>query len=126
MKAVVQPVKGTRDFYPELMAIRSWLYHTIGEVTASFGYEEYEAPILEKVELYAAKSGEELVNEQAFVFEDRAATPLHCAGTGPIAGPHGGPAAARADLSLHWWSFGPFGATNALKRADRGIFAVEY
>ncbi len=109
MKAVVQPVKGTRDFYPELMAIRSWLYHTIGEVTASFGYEEYEAPILEKVELYAAKSGEELVNEQAFVFEDRG-------GDAIALRPELTPSLARMvaqrqrelTFPLHWWSFGPF------------------
>lgn len=109
MKAVVQPVKGTRDFYPELMAIRSWLYHTIGEVTASFGYEEYEAPILEKVELYAAKSGEELVNEQAFVFEDRG-------GDAIALRPELTPSLARMvaqrqrelAFPLRWWSFGPF------------------
>ncbi len=68
MKALIQPVKGTRDFYPEEMSIRTWLYNQIKKVSSSFGYEEWEGPILERLELYAAKSGEELVKEQSFVF----------------------------------------------------------
>jgi histidyl-tRNA synthetase len=71
MKNVIQPVKGTRDFYPEQMAIRSWLYRTAREVAESFGYQEWEAPLLESLDLYAAKSGEELVKEQSYVFKDR-------------------------------------------------------
>jgi len=69
MKNRIQSVKGTRDFYPEDMATRKWLYHLIEEVSTSFGYQEYEGPYIEKVDLYAAKSGEELVKEQAFVFQ---------------------------------------------------------
>ena len=71
MKSIVQPVKGTRDFYPEDMAVRTWLYGMARSVAESFGYEEYEAPILESLELYAAKSGEELVKAQSYVFKDR-------------------------------------------------------
>ena len=67
----VLPVKGTRDFYPKEMAFRSWLYANIRQVSESFGYQEYEAPFLERMELYAAKSGEELVKEQSYVFKDR-------------------------------------------------------
>ena len=69
--SVTQPVKGTRDFYPEDMAFRNWLYRQIRDVSEGFGYQEFEAPFLERLELYAAKSGEELVKEQAFVFPDR-------------------------------------------------------
>lgn len=50
------------------MAVRSWLYRAIRSVSESYGYQEYEGPFLEKIDLYAAKSGEELVKEQAFVF----------------------------------------------------------
>ena len=57
MKGIIQPLKGTRDFYPEIMAVRTWLYNTIRQVSESFGYQEYEAPFLESIELYAAKSG---------------------------------------------------------------------
>jgi histidyl-tRNA synthetase len=71
MKSTIQPVKGTRDFYPAEMAIRNWLYAAVRRVSESFGYQEYEAPLLEPIELYAAKSGEELVKEQSFVFPDR-------------------------------------------------------
>ena len=51
MKNVINPVKGTRDFYPENMALRTWLYGKVREVSESFGYQEIEAPILEKLEL---------------------------------------------------------------------------
>ena len=70
-KNVIQPVKGTRDFYPEVMSIRKWLYETAASVSEMFGYQEYEGPLIESIELYAAKSGDELVKEQSFVFEDR-------------------------------------------------------
>jgi len=64
-------VKGTRDFYPEEMAFRNWLFGKMREVSKRFGYEEYEGPILEPLELYAAKSGEELVKKQTFSLKDR-------------------------------------------------------
>lgn len=63
--------KGTRDFYPEDMRIRRWMFGKMHETAKKFGYEEYDGPILEAFELYAAKSGEELVNEQLYHFTDR-------------------------------------------------------
>jgi histidyl-tRNA synthetase len=66
-----QPVKGTRDFYPQHLAFRNWLFGKMREVSKRFGYQEYEGPILEPFELYAAKSGEELVKKQTFVLTDR-------------------------------------------------------
>jgi len=71
MSQLISSLKGTRDFYPAEMSIHLWLYEIIKEISESFGYEAYEGPFLEKIELYAAKSGEELVKEQAFCFEDR-------------------------------------------------------
>ncbi len=71
MKNIIQPLKGTRDFYPEVMATRTWLYNVLRQVSESFGFQEYEGPFLESIELYAAKSGDELVKEQSFVFPDR-------------------------------------------------------
>ncbi len=71
MKPTVHPVKGTRDFYPEEMALRSYIYATVRKVSESFGYQEWDAPFLEPIDLYAAKSGEELVSQQSFVFPDR-------------------------------------------------------
>ena len=71
MRTAIQSIKGTRDFYPEDMALRSWLHDMVRRVSESFGYQEYDAPLIESIELYAAKSGEELVKEQSFVFPDR-------------------------------------------------------
>ena len=67
----IRAVKGTRDFYPEDMSFRVWLYAKIREASERFGYQEYDGPFLERLDLYAAKSGEELVKDQSFVFEDR-------------------------------------------------------
>lgn len=109
MKNIIPSVKGTRDFYPEEMAIRTWLYQKIRDVSESFGYQEWEAPILEKLDLYAAKSGEELVKEQAFVFNDRGGDQIALR-------PELTPSLARLVAQkqnelvfpLRWWSFGPF------------------
>lgn len=109
MKNIVQSVKGTREFYPNDMAIRRWLYALIEKTSTSFGYQEYDGPFIEKIDLYAAKSGEELVKEQSFVFADRG----------------GDLVTLRPELTLslarmvaqkqnelaypvRWWSFGPF------------------
>jgi histidyl-tRNA synthetase len=109
MKSIVQTVKGARDFYPEEMAVRSWMYQTLRRVSELFGYQEYEGPFLERIELYAAKSGEELVKEQAFVFPDRG-------GDLVALRPELTPSLARMvaqkqnELAypLRWWSWGPF------------------
>jgi histidyl-tRNA synthetase len=109
MKTIIQSVKGTRDFYPEDMAIRSWLYQQIREVSESFGYQEWEGPILERIDLYAAKSGEELVKEQAFVFNDKGGDYIALR-------PELTPTLARMvaqrqnemTFPMRWWAFGPF------------------
>ncbi len=66
-----QPYKGTRDFYPDEMKIRTWIFERMRRACASFGYQEYDGPMLEPLELYAAKSGEEIVNQQVYSFTDR-------------------------------------------------------
>jgi histidyl-tRNA synthetase len=66
-----QPYKGTRDSYPEDMRVRNYIFEEWRKVAKSFGYEEYGTPLLEPLELYAAKSGQELVNEQTYSFTDR-------------------------------------------------------
>jgi len=66
-----QPYKGTRDWYPEDKRIQNYIFKMWRETAESFGYEEYGAPLLEPIEVYAAKSGLELVNEQTYVFTDR-------------------------------------------------------
>lgn len=109
MKNTIPPVKGTRDFYPEEMALRTWLYEAVRAVSERFGYQEYEAPFLEPIDLYAAKSGEELVREQSFVFPDRG-------GNLVTLRPELTPSLVRMVAQrqrllifpLRWWSFGPF------------------
>ena len=71
MALSTQPYKGARDFYPEDKRVLDTIFSNWRSVCHSFGYEEYDAPILEPVELFAAKSGEELVNEQSYAFKDR-------------------------------------------------------
>ena len=66
-----QPYKGTRDYYPEQKRVQNHIFNTWRTVVERFGYEEYGAPILEPLEIYAAKSGNELVNDQTYVFTDR-------------------------------------------------------
>jgi histidyl-tRNA synthetase len=109
MKNIIPPVKGTRDFYPEQMAVRTWFYGTVRRVSESFGYQEWEAPILESLDLYAAKSGEELVKKQSYVFTDRGGEEITLR-------PELTPSLARmiaqkqGELAFpaRWWSFGPF------------------
>ncbi len=109
MKKPINPVKGTRDYYPEEMSARTWLYNILRKVSESFGYQEYEGPILETLDLYAAKSSEELVKEQAYSFPDRG-------GDWITLRPELTPTLARMIAQrqgqlvypLRWWSFGPF------------------
>jgi histidyl-tRNA synthetase len=71
MALSTQPYKGARDFYPEDKRLQKYMFTIWRKVVERFGYEEYDAPILEPLELYLAKSGEEIVNDQTYVFEDR-------------------------------------------------------
>ncbi len=63
--------KGVRDFFPADMAIEKKIFGIWREVCERYGYEEYGASVLEPAELYRAKSGEEIVNEQTYTFTDR-------------------------------------------------------
>jgi histidyl-tRNA synthetase len=71
MKLSTQPYKGTRDFYPEDMCLRNWMFAKMRRVCESYGYEEYDVPVLEPLELYASKTSEEIINQQSFSFLDR-------------------------------------------------------
>src|SRR3990170_7818916 len=70
-KLSTQPYKGSRDFYPADFRIREYIFGIWRDVCKSYGYEEYDGPFLESFDLYAAKSGQEIVNEQLYSFEDR-------------------------------------------------------
>ncbi len=70
-KLSTEPYKGVRDFYPEDMAVQNYIFDTWRKVAQRFGYEEYNASILEPTELYLGKSSEEIINEQTYTFTDR-------------------------------------------------------
>lgn len=105
----IQPLRGFRDFYPEDQARINYLRSKIAAVCDLFGYEEFEGPAIESFDLYAAKSSDEIVNEQAFTFEDRGGEKIALR-------PELTPTLARMVANkqqelvfpLRWWSFGRF------------------
>jgi histidyl-tRNA synthetase len=109
MSSKIQTVKGTREFYPEQMALRNYLNEKVRAASQSFGYQEWDGPFIENIDLYAAKSGEELVKKQSFVFQDRG-------GDWVTLRPELTPSLARMiaakqgelTFPVRWWSFGPF------------------
>jgi histidyl-tRNA synthetase len=64
------PIAGVRDFPPEDMIVRNWLFDNFKEVARTFGFAEYDAPVLEYQELYTRKAGEEIV-DQMYNFTDK-------------------------------------------------------
>ena len=70
-KLSVTPYKGTRDFYPRDMKLRNWFFGKIRKTLENSCFDEYDGPMLESLDLYAAKSGEELAKEQTYNFTDR-------------------------------------------------------
>ncbi|HUF88818.1 MAG TPA: histidine--tRNA ligase [Gemmatimonadota bacterium] len=66
----VDVLKGMRDHYPEEMRVRRWIEERWRETALRFGFEEYDAPALEALDLYTRKSGDEIVG-QLYAFEDK-------------------------------------------------------
>lgn len=67
----LRPYKGARDFYPEDKRIQKWMFDKWRRVVEKYGYEEYDAPILEPTDLYLMKGSQEIVDEQTYTFKDR-------------------------------------------------------
>ncbi|MDB5176898.1 MAG: hisS [Candidatus Saccharibacteria bacterium] len=63
--------KGTRDYYPEDKRVQNYIFATWKQVVERHGYQEYGAPLLEPLDVYAAKSGQEIASEQTYSFVDR-------------------------------------------------------
>ena len=63
-------VKGTRDFYPEEMRLRNWLFDNFTYASLLHGFEEYDAPVLENEDIYTRKQGEDIV-KQLYNFKDK-------------------------------------------------------
>jgi histidyl-tRNA synthetase len=66
---------GFRDFYPEDLALRAHIFETWRRVATRYGFEEYDGPPLESLELYTAKSGDEIVG-QLYNFVDKGDRPV--------------------------------------------------
>ncbi len=66
-----KPYKGCRDFFPPQMRERDYIFGKMRSAAEAFAYEAYDGPMLEEVDLYKAKSGEELINDQIYSFIDR-------------------------------------------------------
>lgn len=66
-----EPYKGVRDFYPEDQFIQDYLFGHMRDACELFGYEEYNASVLEPAELYRSKTSDEIVDEQTYTFTDR-------------------------------------------------------
>lgn len=75
-KLSTQSYRGARDFYPDDMQIRNYIFETWKRVCVRYGFEEYDFPILEPLEIFAAKTGEEIVRDQLFSFEDKSGRKL--------------------------------------------------
>ena len=71
MTLSVQPYKGARDFYPEEKRLQKYMFAKMREVCETFGYEEYDAPVLEPTDLFLAKGNQEIIDEQTYTFLDR-------------------------------------------------------
>lgn len=65
------PYKGVRDFYPEDMAVQRYMFDVWRMSAEHFGFEAYDASVLEPAELYRSKTSAEIVNEQTYTFTDR-------------------------------------------------------
>lgn len=103
----LEPPSGTRDFFPEDMRLQSWLFTKFRETASLFGFQEYDAPVLEHEELYKRKAGEEITQQMYnFVDKDGAAVTLR---------PEMTPSLARMVLSLMRAETGEMAALLPLK-----------
>jgi histidyl-tRNA synthetase len=66
----IQALPGFRDFFPEDLALRNHIFDAMRRVARRYGFEEYDGPPLESLELYTGKSGDEIV-AQLYSFTDK-------------------------------------------------------
>ena len=70
-KLSTKPLRGMEDYYPSDLRETNWIIDNIRDVADLYSYEEFESPSLEPIEIFAAKSSDELVNEQSFIVEKK-------------------------------------------------------
>ncbi|CAE7199864.1 unnamed protein product [Symbiodinium natans] len=103
----LDPPSGTRDFFPTEMRFRNWLFGAFKETARRYGFQEYDAPVLEHEELYKRKAGEEITEQMYnFIDKDGAAVTLR---------PEMTPSLARMVLSLMRAETGEMSALLPLK-----------
>src|SRR5699024_10430127 len=66
-----EPYRGTRDFLPADMSVRTQVFHRLYNVVESYGYQAYDTPILEPVEIYESKTSQEIVDQQLYTLTDK-------------------------------------------------------
>lgn len=103
----LEPPSGTRDFFPQEMRLQSWLFNKFRETATLYGFQEYDAPVLEHEELYKRKAGEEITQQMYnFIDKEGAAVTLR---------PEMTPSLARMVLSLMRAETGEMAALLPLK-----------
>ncbi|HET6501805.1 MAG TPA: histidine--tRNA ligase, partial [Amycolatopsis sp.] len=65
------PYRGTRDFLPPEMSVRTQVFEHLYEVLERYGYLRYDGPVLEPAEIYERKSGQEIADQQLYTLTDR-------------------------------------------------------
>jgi histidyl-tRNA synthetase len=90
---------GFRDFYPEAFSQRRFLFQIWRQVAVRFGFREFDGPVLESLELFKAKSGDE-IEGQLFSFEDKG----------------GREVSLRPELTPHGW-----GSSEFAQKADQMV-----
>jgi histidyl-tRNA synthetase len=115
--ALFRSLPGFREFYPEALSRRNHLFRIWRKTASAFGFSEYDAPVLEPLDIYKAKSGEE-IEQQLFSFTDKGGrevalrpemTPTVCRMVGAQAGSLKRP--------IKWFSIGEF---YRYERAQKG------
>lgn len=71
----LQPPRGMRDFYPEDMLLRNFIFDAWKQASVQAGFDQYDASVVETLDLLKRKSGEEIVN-QIYNFQDKSGRDL--------------------------------------------------
>jgi len=67
----VQPIRGFRDLYPEDKITQNYIFEKIKQVAYRYGFEPYDGPVLENIEIYLDKTSKNLIERQTFQFRDK-------------------------------------------------------
>ena len=67
----INPLKGFRDLYPQEKGVQNFIFKKTQEVAGLLGYEAYDGPVIESVDLYKNKTSRELLDRQTFQIKDK-------------------------------------------------------